>query len=380
MATDVSLLPEIRAALYRKSRGKARKLFWLILLSNLFTYILVFTLGLFITSFAGPLAAAFTVAIPFLIMMSRVGKIREKRFQALLTARGCRQEFAEEVLRKKKRFSVFLRSFGYERANRVLDDDGMGGETDSIGVRVFSGAVEKLLVEIQRKDIALLALSDPVSPEPLPGVYRFYDEPLDWQGFIQNLLPNARVIFLYLSSFSPGIAIELEILKTQQGARKTIIIVSREFAAFQSRQGQELLLKLSAFAYVVFEQWEPYRWTINRRERIWTRRQERSFHQRLRQCLIELEQSQDEQIIEGTKKKYRLETPPRFIKELRFVKGPVIWGSITYLIFVAWRMIDMYGIPEDIFWKETNEYIEHWPYYVGCFLLFKYISLRLFND
>lgn len=287
-------------------------------------------------------------------------KIREIRNKHLRLASGYAQSSAEEMLAKARstrhKFGLFLRGFEAEVASTKYK--GPNPEIDSREAEIYARYVEALLVEILNEDVPLIALADPKNPEPLAGVYRFESVPKKWEQFICELLPDAFPIVMHLTSFTPGIMIELDLISSPLYSSKAVIVVSRSLTIRNSPNGDMLFKFLSRFGHIVFEQIDEG----------WSREHEREFHSRLQESLQALERdSQDQQIImrKGAGK-FTVVTPSRLYSIINFMKGPALGVSILMTLMMVIMLLSP-GRDVDSIWARIGKFIMLWP--IGVIVL-----------
>lgn len=252
--------------------------------------------------------------------------IRSNRNKHLRIAAGYVQSSTEEMLSQAKsaghQFGLFLRGFEAEAVSTTYY--GPNPEVDSREAKIYARHVEALMVEMLSDEVPLVALADPRDPEPMAGVYRFESVPEKWEQFICGLLPEAFPIVMHLTSFTPGVVIELNLIGSPPYASKTVLVVSRSFAIRNSPDGEKLLRLLSDFKHIVFEQLDED----------WSRDHEIEFHSRLHASLHVLEgESQGKRAIlrEGVKR-FTVVTPDRLRTALNYIKGPAL--SLFILMFL----------------------------------------------
>jgi hypothetical protein len=252
-------------------------------------------------------------------LLVNIREIRNKHFRLGL---GYSQSSAEEILAKARndghKFGLFLRGFEAEVASTTYY--GPNPEIGSREAEIYARHVEALLVEMLNEDVSLVALADPRDPEPMAGVYRFESIPENWQERICELLPDAFPIVMYLTSFTQGIKIELDLISSSPYSSKAVIVVSRSFAIRNSLDGETVLKFLPGFSHIVFEQID----------KDWSQEREMEFHARLQESLQALERdAQDTQIIMRKRKgDFTVITPNRLHLIINFMKGPALVISI----------------------------------------------------
>jgi hypothetical protein len=279
--------------------------------------------------------------------------IREIRNTHVRLAVGYAQSSAEEMLAKARndghKFGLFLRGFEAEIASTTYY--GPNPEIGSREAEIYARHVEALLIEMLNEEVTLLALADPRDPEPMAGVYRFERIPENWQQFICELLPDAFPIVMHLTSFTPGIKVELDLISSSPYSSKAVIIVSRSLAIRNSLDGETVLKFLSGFSHIVFEQID----------KDWSQEQEMEFHARLQESLKALERdSQGTQIIMRKRKgDFTVVTPNRLHSMINFMKGPalVVFILITMPMVIG---LSIKGFNIDKLWLHIGNIIVVW--------------------
>ena len=239
-------------------------------------------------------------------------------------AAGYAQPSAEEVLQRAREegrhFVLFLRGFDMELKDVTYD--GINVEVGSREAEIHARPIEALLVEMLNEDVPLIALTNPLVTGPLQGAYRFEAVPADWKQFLNELLPEASLIILHLTSLSKGILDEVELLKNPSYQRKTVVIVGRNIAFENTDAGKWFQRMLSKFDHIIFQQ----------NSLVWSAEQERQFHSRLLTCLQEvLRNYQDgKSIVREDATNFTLTTLYWPGKLWDFMKGPML-GSLGLL-------------------------------------------------
>lgn len=316
------LLQQSRKDKYRYHRRRAK---FLLVPTVIVNAVLAFAM------FAGTLALLARLRnAPTLIVLAILcrwiaKKIRWRRSMHRRLAAGYAQLSAEEVLKRVREegrhFVLFLRGFDLELKN--VSYDGINIEVGSREAEIHARPIEALLIEMLNEDVPLIALTNPRVSGPMEGAYRFETVPANWKQFIEELLPEAALIILHLTSLSEGILDELELLNNPLYLRKTAIIVGRNLAFENGDDGKWFQRMLHQFDYVVFQQ----------SSLVWSPQQERQFHSRLLTCLQEiLRNYQDEKsIVRVDSTNFTLTTLYWPSKLWDFMKGPML-GSLGLLL------------------------------------------------
>lgn len=268
--------------------------------------------------------------VPFSLWM--ISNVRDIRNAHLRLASGYAQRSAEEILYARGdggSFGLFLRGFDFEAQSRTYS--GLNPELGSEEAQIYARPVEALLVEMLSEEVPLVALPDPREPEPLPGIFRFENVLTNWVEFINGLLPDAFPIIVHLTSLTPGIKLEISILKSSGHSKKVLVIVSRNLVTESGLADEQHLEALDGFNHIVFEQ----------RHEIWSREEEIQFHSRLRECLRALERENQDKppLIRAPAANIRAITPTLGASLLHFLKGTAL---SAYILSVS--MITLYFI------------------------------------
>jgi hypothetical protein len=238
-------LTRTRAEKARYHKVRAKRLFPLLVFAN-FVFALGAGMGVVIGEFGGFLLFATGLYwIP--------SKVRRARAGHLLREAAFTQPFAEEVLPEARRrggFVLFLRAFDPER--RMTRYEGADTEFGAPEAEMAARPIEALLVALASREVPILTLTDPQTIEPLQGAYRFAGVPEPWDAFVLNLIREARLVVLYLSSISPGILTEIGLLLQAAAKDKTIVIVHRRLIA-PAPVAEAVRATLATFPYVVRE-------------------------------------------------------------------------------------------------------------------------------
>jgi hypothetical protein len=252
-------------------------------------------------------------------------KLRRKRLFTLLVLEGYKQESAEEILASGRRYAVYLRGFKYENSSmgEFGISEGLGEETESLGIRIRPAHIEVLISKILNQDISLISLPDPQTPLPIAGAHRFLNPPADWETFIKNLLAKADPIFLYITSFTPGIVTELKMLTENKWLHKTILIVGRGIPLHEILSNK-ILSQAQLYKNIIYETGA----------RQWTRKHEKTLKKNLTQRLANYEQRTDQKgnIVNGAIKKIPLIMPSRWYIAFKFFIASLFWFT-TALMF-----------------------------------------------
>ncbi len=270
--------------------------------------------------------AWFRWLVPFSLWM--VGNVRDIRNTHLRLATGYAQRSAEEILDARGdggSFGLFLRGFDFEAQSRTYS--GLNPELGSEEAQIYARPVEALLVEMLDEEVRLVALPDPRDPEPLPGIFRFENVPTNWVEFINELLPDAFPIIVHLTSLTPGIKLEISILKSSGHSKKVLVIVGRNLVAESGLADEQHLEALAGFNHIVFEQ----------RHEVWSREEEIQFHYRLGECLRALErENQDKHpLIRAAMANIKALTPTSGASLLRFLKGSALSAYILSVSLIT---------------------------------------------
>lgn len=295
-------------------------------ITNFFLAItIVAGLGLLISSGMG----AYLLVTAFFWWLN--SKCRSLMVLHLRSAAGYSQTSAEEVLLEKRPYALFLR--GFDEEGQMMRPK-FEAEIGSHEASVYARPVEALILEMLGKRVPLLALPDPRNPEPLPGAYRFKKVENDWIDLISKIAFDAKAIFLYLSSNSTGVSIELGLLQRMNLYRKTVLIVSRKMAVQNSAEGERIVKEYSIFKNIVFEQLMPGKWK---------KKDEIDFQQRLKNTLMTLATGVDSDgllLVEDSRKHYTLTTKSLKERIIYFLQGPIFWATN---LFIAFLLLQIYA-------------------------------------
>jgi hypothetical protein len=243
---------------------------------------------------------------------------------------------------------MFLRGFDTERR-----ESSYAGPNQDIGTyeaSLFSRPIEGLLTEMLC--VPLLTLPDPRDPAPDVGAFRFERVPEFWRGFVEELCVGSIAVFVYITSLTPGIVEELDLLRNSDLRDKTIVVVGKVFGALQSEAGQKLASALSDFPKLVFQQ-SPAKWS---------RQEERSFQGRLLKSITSLEGQIGSRILDSSRREYTLATPFWGTRLLQFIYGPAI-GVTTIIIILGLFEINAvvnHGLPRQTAEADTLQMFLWW--------------------
>lgn len=253
-------------------------------------------------------------------------------------AAGYAQPSAEDVLEvikdEGRHYALYLRRF--ESEHRNITYDGLNVEVGSREAEIYARPIESLLIEMLREEVPLIALSNPMVSGPMGGAYRFESVPTNWQQFVSELLPDASLVVLHLTSLSGGILDELELLKNPSCSAKTVIIVGRNLAHEGGSDGRWFQRMLYKFDRVIFQQ----------RSSAWSPREEKQFHSRLLASLQEVEHANQNRrsITRPGAVNFTLTTSYWPTKLWDFMKGPIL-GSLCLLAPICLFIIIYSSMP-----------------------------------
>ncbi len=296
--------------------------------------------------------------------------IRDIKNKHVRLAAGYAQPSAEEILAQlqatEPRFGLFLRGFEAEAAS--ITYAGPNPETDSSAADLHARHIEALLIEMLDANLPLVALADPRDPEPLAGVYRFERVPEAWTQFIGELLPAAFPVVLHLTSFTPGIMIELDMIRPARYAAKTVIIVGRNLAVSDSPDGKLLLKLLSGRGHVVFEQIAQG----------WSRQHETDFHARLHDSLLALQHAAQTQqpIVRKQPTRFTVVTPSQLRRVLKFMQGPALGTTIIYTLALLVMLLTKGHVDKNV-WTLAGRLCVGWAIMVVALSVLKGLTYVL---
>jgi hypothetical protein len=311
--------------IYRK---KARYLFWIHWLSAFFGHFgIVLSLHFLFGNkiiFLAPIAW-----ILFRYYLLAMGKLRRKRMPVSLAYKGYKQESAEEIIASGKKYAVYLRGFKHEHFSRgSLNLIGGFDDTETLGIKANAGYVEELLTKFLKKEICVIALSNPTDQLLWVGVHRFLHSPDNWEDFLKNLLPNSTVIFFYLTDITDAI-IKEEAMLANAGCLNKTIVIGRASAALK------------------FE--NEYRYFIPHDEKLgFTNFNEIKFRWRLRKCLRAFEKNTNQKgKILRLFRIIPMKTPSRLQLMFGFLFNTIFWFSLIliFLVKVFYNDVEAYELP-----------------------------------
>ncbi|RYE59211.1 MAG: hypothetical protein EOP48_01570 [Sphingobacteriales bacterium] len=361
-ASSTTEFQSFRASSYRSHRDKARKLFFLNVLLSGLGYTILLVSGVLFFHLSGIVGLLLIWPFLWFICIYQISRLKKRRVTQLLIAKGSQIRYAEEILAAGQPYAVFLR--GFEKERNDLDHDYFGDE--SLSVQVNARRIEETIVNTLNEEVSLLTLSDPRHGAPLPGAHRFKQIPDEWEAFIQNLLNEAKVIFLHLTSFSPGIMVELNMLNRRFREGKTIIIVGKTLAEKESRLGRRLLEVLQTFSDVVFEQVyafkrpaSPESSHIQLRES--TPEDEKLFSKNLQHTLVALKvnKGNGERTVEESNTPISSRSASSLDTIIKSVLWPIIWISCAYLGYIAIVIATGTKQLSDV-WEDPSEFFLWW--------------------
>lgn len=317
--TDLARERQGREAFHRE---RARKLLPWLIAANLSPPLGV-ALGVLLAFATANLAAVmFTATAVWWIP----GKVRKRRAGHLLKAAAFAQPFAEEVIgeaRRRSGFVLFLRAFDPER--EMTRYRGPNAELGSPETGPAARPIEALLVDLTPPEVPILALPDPRVGEPLPGAYRFHSISGEWQAFVRTLIGEARMVVLHLTSLSPGVRTEIELLRSAEAERRTLVVVANGLRAESAPDAEAARAALAAFPYVVRERVPTLR----------TRRAERGLRAAVLEGLRAMSPTDREgrPLLRTDGADAPLFTPAFPVRVWHFLRGPALWAAMLLGIF-----------------------------------------------
>lgn len=288
---------------------------------------------------------------------------RQKRI-----ADGLLQPTGEEALAEAKQRGrpvvLFLRGFEAERV--AMSSDQVDEDTASPAERVESRSFEATLKALVGGNAEIVALPDPRDPTPTPGACRIETVPQDWLSLVRHLSTTCSGIFVYVTSFTPGIRDELAMLRTSGHWRNAIVVLGRNLARASARERELVFAWVSGMNYVCVES----------TSRSWRRSTERAFHLRLRDLVrkFELERLQGNKLTASDALPLPPTVPNPLMRVTRFLRGPAVSGAFAAALFIVMKVF--------LFSEEANvarhfrqhlyvAFIAVWPAAVGILTFIK---------
>lgn len=132
-------------------------------------------------------------------------------------------EVIQMVRSSAEPFALYLRGFEKEaRSLRGLSPLPIPAKRPDKATRWIESEIVDALKQRNRK---VFCIANPSDTFLLPGAIRIRADPKNWLSEVTELAHEAEIVVVYLSSISPGLIAEIDLLRREDMANKSVLVV-----------------------------------------------------------------------------------------------------------------------------------------------------------
>lgn len=177
--------------------------------------------------------SAMTIAILALLCWAVAIRYARKCLRAASEAISTSEPENRKVLQLMRSsgtpFALFLR--GFQEEGRSFQTRFLIPISTKRPDRATRWLESEIVAQLNRRGMKTFCIAKPSDTFLLPGAIRLRARPDAWQSEVRALAKESQVIVIYLSSASQGLQIELELLRGEKLARRTILVASKKALA-----------------------------------------------------------------------------------------------------------------------------------------------------